>query len=149
MSAQATFRGRRALLGAAALLASGLLGLPAASAQDARSSAAQKAARDWLAFADDRNATSAWNTAGAKVRATLPAQRWMQTLMAQRAPFGPLVQRTVMATQFTKAPPGQPPGDYAVLVFRTTFAKKTGAVENVTLELEPDGVWRVIGYVIN
>ena len=149
MSAHATFHGRRALLGAAALLASGLLGLPAASAQDARSSAAQKAARDWLAFADDRNATAAWNAAGAKFRNTLPAQRWMQTLMAQRAPFGPLVQRTVMATQFTKAPPGQPPGDYAVLLFRASFAKKTGAVENVTLELEPDGVWRVIGYVIN
>jgi len=149
MSARAWFRGRRMLLGAAAFLAAGQLGLPAAFAQDARSSAAQKAAREWLAFTDDRNATAAWNAAGAKFRNTLPAQRWMQTLQAQRAPFGPLVQRTVVATQFTKARPGQPPGDYAVLLFRTAFAKKTGANETVTLEREPDGVWRVVGYVIN
>jgi len=140
---------RRALLGTIALLVSGLVAAPVAVAQDARSSAAQKAAREWLAFADDRNATAAWNAAGAKFRNTLPAQRWMQTLQAQRAPYGALVQRTVVATQFTRSTPRQPPGDYAVLLFRTAFAKKTGATETVTLEREPDGVWRVVGYVIN
>jgi hypothetical protein len=33
-------------------------------------------------------------------------------------------------------------------VFRTSFAKHTEGQETLTLEREPDGVWRVIGYSI-
>jgi Protein of unknown function (DUF4019) len=34
------------------------------------------------------------------------------------------------------------------VLFRTAFEKKTDAAETVTLEREPDGKWRVIGYTI-
>jgi hypothetical protein len=142
-------RVRRGLLGAAAILAFGLVAPPAAFAQDAQSSSAQRAAREWLALVDAHNVNAAWRAAGAKFKRTLTAQRWAQTLNAQREPLGPVVQRTLVSTRFTKAPQGRAPGDYAVIVFRTTFAKRNAASENVTVEREADGVWRVVGYVIS
>ena len=39
-------------------------------------------------------------------------------------------------------------GDYAVIVFRTAFEKKVSVAETLTMEREPDGKWRVIGYSI-
>lgn len=142
-------RGRRGLLRAVAILAFGLVALPAAQAQDAQSSSAQRAAREWLALIDAHNVNAAWRSAGAKFKRTLSAQRWAQTLNAQREPLGPMVQRTLVSTRFSKAPQGKAPGDYAVIVFRTTFAKRNAASETVTVEREADGVWRVVGYVIN
>jgi len=65
-----------------------------------------------------------------------------------RPPLGALSQRAALATQFRKNFPGAPDGEYAIVVFRTTFAKKMDARETLTLEHEADGVWRVIGYFI-
>ena len=39
-------------------------------------------------------------------------------------------------------------GEYASLVFRTSFANQADARETVTLERESDGAWRVVGYFI-
>jgi len=49
----------------------------------------------------------------------------------------------------TRQIPGAPDGDYALLEFRTSFAKKTNSRETVTLEREADDTWRVIGYFIH
>jgi hypothetical protein len=133
----------RAMLAAVAASAGGL-----AFAQDPRSGAAQRAARDWLELADRLDTAAAYAAAGAKFKQSLPAQRWAQALVRQREPFGALVQRTMVGTQFDKSPPGLPPGDYAVVKFRTAFAKRAGATEMVTLDREADGTWRVVGYVI-
>ena len=141
--------GRRGFIRAAAVLAFGLVALPAAHAQDGQSSAAQKAAREWLALVDAHNVNAAWSSAGAKFKRTTTVRRWAQALNAQREPLGPVVQRTLVATRFTKSAPGKAPGDYAVVVFRTTFAKRTAVGERVTVEREGDGVWRVVGYMIS
>ena len=66
-----------------------------------------------------------------------------------RAPLGALVERAQLSSQFTNNFPGAAAeGEYALLVFRTSFVKRTDGRETVTLEREPDGVWRVIGYLI-
>jgi hypothetical protein len=43
---------------------------------------------------------------------------------------------------------GGPEAEVAMVLYRTSFANRTVATETVTLELEKDGVWRVIGYLI-
>jgi hypothetical protein len=73
---------------------------------------------------------------------------WTSALRENRAPFGALVRRTVVATDFAKTFPGAREGDYALVQFETAFAAKPEAHETVTLELQPDGVWRVLGYFV-
>jgi len=131
----------RALLGAWLLPST-------ARAQDPRANAVALAARDWLALVDRGEGMAAHTRAGAKFRESLPLERWMGALAEQRTPRGRFVQRTLVRTTFQKQLPGAPEGDYAVLLFRSSFEKQVDAAESVTLEREKDGAWRVVGYFI-
>ena len=118
-----------------------------ALAQDPRVSAAQAAARDWLVLTDAGNATASYGAAGEKYRTVLTADQWTKALASVRTPLGAVAQRTFANGQIGK-PQGAPDGEYAMVVFRTAFANKTDTAETLTLEREPDGKWRVIGYSI-
>jgi len=144
MSARAT--ASRALLALLALV-SALASWPLA-AQDARETSVQRAARDWLAIIDRGDYVASWNAAGSKFRLAITPERWSESVTAVRGPLGPLVQRSVLKTTFTRSFPGVPDGDYALVVFRTAFEKKAEGDETVTLEHEADGQWRVVGYFI-
>jgi len=127
-----------------ALLATGV-----AVAQDPRASAAQKAARDFLALTDRGDGPASWAAAGKQFQSAITVERWTDSLNTVRPPLGALVERTLFSTQLTRTFPGAPAeGDYALLVFRTSFAQRTEGQETLTVEREPDGVWRVIGYAI-
>jgi hypothetical protein len=137
-------RALRALLAlAAALFYAGPL-----AAQDPRASLVQETARTWLADTDRGNAVQSWKSAGKQFRNAITADRWAESLKQVRPPLGATSQRAVLATQFRKNIPGAPDSEYAIIVFRTTFAKKADGRETLTLEHEADGVWRVIGYFV-
>jgi hypothetical protein len=139
--------GRRGALRAAAALALGVLA-PTLAAQDARSGAAQAAARQWLALTDREDAKASWEAADSKFKKTMSVDRWSVGLQQLRGPLGPLVQRAMVSTRFAQSLPKFPAGDYAVVVFRSSFAKKAAAQETVTLDRDQGGTWRVVGYSI-
>jgi hypothetical protein len=120
----------------------------AARAQDPGATIVQKAARDWLALTDRGDAGASWNAAGKLFQNAISVDRWAEGFKKVRSPLGPVAERTMLSTQFTKTFQGAPDGDYALLVFRTNFANKTDARETVTLQRETDGNWRVVGYFI-
>jgi hypothetical protein len=134
----------RALL----VLGIGLLCAGPLAAQDPRASLVQEIARGWLADTDRGDAAQSWKNAGKQFRSAITVERWAESLKAVRLPLGALSQRAQIGTQLRKSIPGTPDGEYAIVLFRTTFAKKLNSRETVTLEHEPDGAWRVIGYVI-
>jgi len=118
------------------------------AAQDPRASLAQEAARAWLSHTDRGDAAASWKDAGKQFRNAITVERWAQSLNRVRPPLGAVLQRALLKTQFRNSFPGAPDGEYAVVVFRTTFAKKASASETVTLEHESDGAWRVVGYFV-
>jgi len=132
-----------ALLGAALLLTS------FAHAQDPRASAAQSAARQFLALTDRGDAKASWESAGKQFQKGITSVRWAIALDKVRTPVGAVVDRALLSTEFLRTFPGATSeGDYVIVQYRTSFAQLTGARESLTLEREADGVWRVIGYVI-
>ncbi len=138
---------RRALLVVLACCLSAV-GIGSALAQDPRGTIAQNEARSWLELTDRGDAPASWRASGKQFQNAITAEKWADSLKQVRPPLGALVERTMLSTQFTKSFPGAPDGDYALLVFRSSFAKKTDSRETVTLEHEADGAWRVIGYFI-
>lgn len=135
--------GRRAALAAiaACMLA------PLAYAQDPRAASVQDAAREWLAIVDKLDVAASYDAAGAKFREALTPDAWAAAVKSVREPLGAVVQRTANTTQFTNELPGHPPGDYALIGFRTSFEHKPVTRELVTLQV--DGYrWRVVGYTI-
>jgi hypothetical protein len=135
---------RRIVLAALMMLAAAA----SAHAQDVRTTTVQRVARDWLEGVDQGRYEESWKVAGAKFRSALTAQDWSAALKRLRDPLGAPAQRSAFRTDFTRSFPGAPDGDYAIVLFRTSFAKKSEAEETVTLEHEADGTWRVIGYFI-
>ena len=127
-----------------------LLALAAASAQaqDPRATTAQAAARSWLLIADRGDVEASWSAAGKKFREVLDLKAWRQAMTEVRAPLGGVQDRTMLATRFDTKFPGGPDGEYAQVLFETNFTTKSQARETVTLEREPDGIWRVMGYLI-
>jgi hypothetical protein len=133
----------RTLVAIVCLLAGG------AFAQNPNSILAQRAAREWLAKTDKVDATASYDAAGTKFKEAVTVDKWAEALQKARAPLGALDQRSILQTTFdNKLPDGGPEGEYALVTYRTAFAKKTDSVETITLEREKDGVWRVIGYFI-
>lgn len=136
---------RRRLIVAAAAFAVAIA-LPVA-AQDARATAVQSAARDWLALVDQGDAAASYAATGPKFGTAISSERWADALPASAKTFGDLVQRAVVTTQFSPTLSGQPDGDYARIAFRSSYARKPVAQELLTLE-RIDGRWRVIAYII-
>ena len=135
---------RRALvLCALAWLATGT-----ALAQDPDASAAQAAARAWLVLTDRVDAQASWNAAGKKFQTAMPVSGWAEALKKTRSPLGALKSRTIFKTTFQKSFPGVPDGEYALIMYTSSYANKADGRETVTLEREPDGKWRVVGYFI-
>jgi hypothetical protein len=125
------------------------LAASAAFAQDPRAITAQKVARDWLAMTDKADATGSRDAAGTKFKEAVNVEEWTDALAKARVPLGETEQRAVLSTKFDSSlPDGGPAGEFVLIVYRTSFAKKPESTETVTLEREPDGYWRVIGYFI-
>ncbi|MFO1317368.1 MAG: DUF4019 domain-containing protein [Burkholderiales bacterium] len=138
--------GRRVAL--AALCAPLLAWVLPAAAQDPRASEAQAAALAWLALADADDAAATWQQSAGRFRGAITQDAWAASLKAARARFGATVQRAKVSVQPTAPGPGTPPGEFLVVVFRTEFALRPQGIETLTMEREPDGKWRVVGYMI-
>ena len=134
---------------AIALLGVALLGANAALAQDPRATSAQQAARSFLVLTDRDDGKASWQVTGKQFQNAITDVRWAEALHDVRSPLGAVIERTLLSTQFmTNFAGAAKDGDYAILVYRTSFANRKDARDTVTLEREPDGVWRVIGYFI-
>jgi hypothetical protein len=117
-----------------------------ALAQDPNVIAAQTAARQWLAFVDRGDAQTSWGAAGKKFQSANSVAVWADGLKKARARLGIVTRRTAGPTRFQTTLPGSPDGEYAQLLFSTSFANKSNGRETLTMEREADGKWRVIGY---
>ena len=120
-----------------------------AFAQDPRASVVVSASREWLALVDRPDITASYSRAGEKFRSAMTVKEWGAAHEKERKPRGAFVQRALYQTRFDTKAPGAPlAGEYAFLVYRTSFASNPDARETITLERESDGVWRVVGYSI-
>ncbi|MEO6565794.1 MAG: DUF4019 domain-containing protein [Casimicrobiaceae bacterium] len=140
---------RRALAGLALVLATAAIGAVSspALAQDPQITAAQFAAREWLALSDAGDVQRSYATASPKFQATMTPQQWADASTKARLPYGAVRQRALAATQATSQVPNLPEGAYVLLMYRTSFANRDAA-ETITMERSADGAWRLVGYSI-
>ena len=89
-----------------------------------------------------------WEQSAKVFKGVIPRARWEETISGIRQPLGKLSSRKLQSRQYSENLPGAPEGKYVVVKFDTVFEHKPWAVETVTSMLDPDGVWRVSGYVV-
>jgi hypothetical protein len=137
----------RPLVLTVALLALAVAPRRVASAAEAADPAVD-AQRSWLALVDAGKYDESFDAAGAFLRNAVTKEHFRQQLKGAREPLGALRSREVDRRQEMTTLPGGPDGKYVVVLWRASFASKASAVETVTVALESDGKWRVIGYYI-
>ena len=144
------------LIAAAFLLVSGGGGAPisvgtkhqsAGALLSAPESAGVKSAGEWLALVDRGKWEDSWRSAGTLFKSQLTAQHWASMIQPVRQPLGAVSSRLLQSATTSNSLPGAPAGEYEIVEFQTTFARKSSAVETVVLARESSG-WKVVGYFI-
>lgn len=109
---------------------------------------AQTAAESWLKLIDAGDWASSWEQAAELFKGVVTKEQWVQALTGVSPPLGKVVSRKLKSRQYSEKLPGAPDGKYVVIQYETVFEKKASAVETITPMLDPDGIWRVSGYLI-
>jgi hypothetical protein len=121
------------------------------STPPARAEAADPAVdamKAWLALVDAAKYDQSWDAAGAFFQRAVTKAQWSQSVGSVRGPLGAVGTRKIHSRDEATSLPGAPDGRYVVAQFETSFAHKAAAVETVTVSLEADGKWRVVGYYV-
>ena len=109
---------------------------------------AETAMAGWLKLIDDGKYAQSWEQAAPLFKKLVAQDQWRIKVQGARGALGALVTRARTTAGSTRALPGVPDGDYVVLHYATTFAKKQNAEETVTAMRDTDGTWRMIGYFL-
>ena len=120
-----------------------------APAADPQLTAAVNVAQQWIALVDQGQYAESWSASGKLFQANMQQQQWVQTLTGARTPLGTVVSREVAGSEIRESLPGAPAGRYALVSFATNFQNKPDIIETVTMILEEDGQFRVVGYSAN
>ena len=136
-----------ATAGICLLAAAVLLGQePPSKSEEAGMKAGQEAAEAWLALVDSGQYARSWKESAALFKKQVTREDWEKTAKAGREAFGKLVSRKLKVGEYGRAMPGDPRGEYLVLVYDSSFEKRTVVDEKVIPVREKDGTWRVAGY---
>jgi len=106
------------------------------------------AADAWLKLLDGGKYDDCWAQMAGFAKNAAPQATFVSSMKAFRDPLGALDSRKVQSKQYATSLPGAPDGEYVVIQYETSFAKKKSAIETVTPMKDADGTWRVSGYYI-
>lgn len=123
-----------------------LLLLPVAAMADPQADATN-AAKAWLALVDAGNFAQSWTDSSGLMQTRISKADWIKAAQPIHDQLGPVQAREPAGVEMMKSLPGAPDGDYAIVHFKTKFAKKADAKETVTMMMD-GGKWKSAGYFI-
>jgi Protein of unknown function (DUF4019) len=114
------------------------------------------AAEEWLALVDAGDYEESWEHTASQFKsglfekdffkAGISREQWQSSLRTVQDSLGKVVLRTLKSKRYTTELAWEPPGEYVVLEYDTTFDRQMKRTESVILVKESDGEWRVSGY---
>ena len=125
-----------------------LVAIPATAADNARTTAAIKAAESFLLLLDTGQYGQSWDSAASLFKKQVPKETWIQQVSGLLPEVGMVKNRSITSAEDTTQLPGAPDGEYVVIQYRSSFTNKERAIETVTSMLDQDGQWRVSGYFL-
>jgi len=99
----------------------------------------------------DRDAAGdAWENAAAFVKSRVPKDNFIKNMRQARSNIGQVSERrwaSVVRIRFDKEIDGTPAGLYANIDYASDLSDGATVFELVSFQLDPQGVWRLTGYV--
>lgn len=125
-----------------------VLSLPVTAAGDHALELVRTSTAEWLGLVDSGRYADSWAQSSSAFQGRVSNEEWVRALTAVRIPLGAVRERQELDARFAQTLPGAPDGQYVVLQFRSEFEKKSLATETVTVTLEENDLWKVVGYFI-
>lgn len=100
-----------------------------------------------LELIDARRYEEARQAANPAFRLTISPKAWADMIGSLRAVVGTIKSRTIGTVRFTNSIAGQPKGDYAEVIYDSTFTTVPSVGEKVTMQ-KLDGKWFLAGYFV-
>jgi hypothetical protein len=120
---------------------------PGADPHAAEELAAQRQALGFLGYLDHGRYADSYSYTGMLIRNQLDREAFASKVEQARANAGALQSRELVDAGYTTSVPGAPEGQYVVLHYHSSFAKRPDTLETLTLALAK-GYWRVDGWFI-
>ena len=114
----------------------------------AKEKAAQPAAESWLVLVDTAKLKESWEQAAQVFQKAVSKEDWASAVQQAREPLGKFKARKLKFSQYKDSLPGAPAGEYVLLQYESSFEAMEKASEVISLTLEKDGKWRVVGYFV-
>jgi hypothetical protein len=109
--------------------------------------AAQRQALGFLGYLDQGRFADSYAYTGMLIRTQLDRDAFSTQIQKTRVDTGALQSRELIDSAYSTTLPGAPEGQYVMIHYHASFAKRPDTVETVTLTLAK-GYWRVVGYYI-
>jgi hypothetical protein len=117
-------------------------------AEDQEQTAAIQAASTWLQLIDAGNYAEAWKQAAPVLQQNIPQDKWQEMVKTVELKVGKIISRKVLETTFSSTLPDAPKGNYAIILYATSFQNMPqGGNEKITL-MKTENTWKVAGYFI-
>lgn len=123
----------------------------AADGSDDPKTVASTVMQTWLKSLDDGNYAGSWDAAAPTFQKAITSADWVAALKKVRTPLGHCTARKAASASNQSrvpSPQGAADGEFIVAQFDTSFDGLKYAVETVTFQKAPDGVWKAAGYYI-
>lgn len=108
--------------------------------------AARASAVAWLARMDKSLDGEAWATASPQFRSRVASVDFEKMAATIRASKGRVTERTPLSALARTWVKGYPDGSYVAFDYVSRFSSAGQVVERISMVLDKDGAWRVIGY---
>jgi hypothetical protein len=131
-----------------AMILAAAAALPAQTTeQEADEAAAVIAVMEWLAVVDAGDYAGSWDAAAAAFQGAVTREGWVAAVTGARSSFEPFGERVQIASRKMTNPENAPPGEYALMQFRTQVSGERTVIETV-VPMKEDGAWKVSGYFV-
>jgi len=118
-----------------------------AQLQDSATTAATRAAEQWLKLVDAGDFGASWDSAAPAFKQAVSRADWEQAVTRARAPFEPFGTRDLAGATWQDHLPGAPPGEYVIIQYRTAVAGGQHVLETI-VPMKTNGEWKVSGYFV-
>lgn len=108
--------------------------------------AATAAATEFLQLVDAGQSENSWLVTAAYLRKNVALPAWQDKLTKIRAATGPLIKRELTDASFTAPIKDLPDSQAIMLSYASEFQKESATGEVVTLLLDNENGWQVVGY---
>jgi len=115
--------------------------------QEVREASVQAAAQ-FLFLIDTEEYAKSWEITSESLKDILSKKNWNEQITKIRSFLGPIVDRIQHDISYTANSTDVPDGEYVVMTFISQFELRERVIETITLMLNSDEQWKVVGYFL-